>query len=119
MAPPQEEGVRPTSSPFWSRRRPRETKKLLLQRVRAAGYKPVFAVLVEALGKDDPDSEICRLAPDHCFFNPIELAWADLEKYMKKHNDKPDKPDTVGAHIVDALVRGGQEATHRTRRIQE
>lgn len=79
---------------------PKATKATLLALVKAGGYKPSYAV--EDIGVREGVS-VLRLPPYHCHFNPIELAWSDLKKYVRQNNSQPDKPDTVSHLIQDAI----------------
>ena len=58
-------------------------KRELYTIIKASNFTPKYAVdeMAKAAGH-----EVVRLPPYHCELNPIELAWSQVKRYIKEHN---------------------------------
>ena len=85
---------------------PSLTKSAIYNVVQEQHFKPVYAVekLCNDMGVD-----VLRLPPYHCMLNPIELAWAQLKRAVRRMNTEPTNPTSVIKHIHEAVKNVTQE----------
>ncbi len=54
------------------------------------------------------DIKLVHVPKFHCELNPIEMYWANLKYYFKKHNDQTTSEDVVTKRILEAREQYAQ-----------
>lgn len=83
--------------PFPPNSKKEDLVNILVSQCKNIKCKYAIELICEKLGVS-----VLRLPPYHCYLNPIELAWSQLKRNIRKKNKTPQKPDSVISHVVSS-----------------
>lgn len=90
--------MRQHNIPFEEDKPPR--KDILVQQIRRCNIKPTY--VIDEMAKER-GMTVLRLPPYHCCFNPIEMVWSQVKRFITRYNRQPKMSESVILLIREAM----------------